>query len=69
MRGIGSAGWHRHRVANWLQTVVLILALLGICAFTGSLILGESGLWLALFAGVLALTSWSSMVMTSPSRQ
>jgi heat shock protein HtpX len=55
MRGIGSAGWHRHRVANWLQTVVLILALLGICAFTGSLILGESGLWLALFAGVLAL--------------
>jgi two-component sensor histidine kinase len=27
MRGIGSAGWHRHRVANWLQTVVLILAL------------------------------------------
>jgi heat shock protein HtpX len=55
MRGIDPASWHRHRFANWLQTVLLILALLGICAFTGSLILGESGLWFALFAGLLAL--------------
>ena len=55
MHGIDAAGWRRHRLANRLQTVVLILVLLGICAFTGSLLLGKSGIWLALFAGLLAL--------------
>lgn len=55
MHGIDSASWHRHRFANRLQTALLILALLGLCALAGSLLLGEAGLWLALFAGVLAL--------------
>lgn len=55
MHGIDSASWHRHRFANRLQTALLILSLLGLCALAGSLLLGEAGLWLALFAGVLAL--------------
>ncbi len=55
MPSIDPAGWHRHRFANRLQTVVLVLALLGICAFAGTLLLGVKGLWLALMAGAAAL--------------
>jgi heat shock protein HtpX len=55
VRGVDPAGWRRHRFINRLQTLVLVIALLGICAFAGSLLLGENGLWLALFAGLVAL--------------
>ena len=40
----------QHRWLNRLQTGLLILTLIGIAAAAGSLLFGESGLWLALFA-------------------
>nr|VXZ92781.1 Uncharacterised protein [Klebsiella pneumoniae] len=40
----------RHRWHNRLQTVLLVLTLLGIAAVAGSLLLGDGGLWLALAA-------------------
>lgn len=55
MRGIDPDSWRRHRRINRLQTGILVLVLLGICAATGGLIFGASGLWLALLAGGLAL--------------
>jgi heat shock protein HtpX len=45
----------RHRWLNRLQTVLLVLTLLGIAAMAGSLLLGEQGVWLALASAVLAL--------------
>jgi heat shock protein HtpX len=45
----------RHRWLNRLQTVLLVLTLLGIAAIADSLLLGEQGLWLALAAAILAL--------------
>jgi heat shock protein HtpX len=47
--------WSRHRGLNRLQTVLLVLTLLGIAAIAGSLLFGEQGLWLALASAVLAL--------------
>lgn len=46
---------HNHRWANRLQTVLLIAALLGICALAGQLLLGEDGIWMALIAAGLGL--------------
>ena len=40
----------QHRWLNRLQTGLLVLTLIGIAATAGSLLFGESGLWLALFA-------------------
>lgn len=48
----------RHRWLNRLQTVLLVLTLLGIAAIAaiaGSLLLGEQGVWLALASAILAL--------------
>lgn len=47
--------WHRHRFANRLQTVLLILLLVAISALAGGLIFGTLGLWIALGASLLAL--------------
>jgi hypothetical protein len=44
----------RHRWHNRLQTVLLVLTLLG-AAVAGSLLLGDGGLWLALAAGFTLL--------------
>lgn len=46
---------HRHIWLNQLQTIVLIMALLGICSLAGSLLLGEEGVWLALTAASVGL--------------
>ncbi|MBT0963962.1 zinc metalloprotease HtpX [Denitromonas iodatirespirans] len=57
----------RHAWINRLQTLLLILTLLGITALAGALLLGENGLWIALGASVLALlvepgaTSWLTL--------
>ncbi|MBK2576093.1 M48 family metalloprotease [Klebsiella pneumoniae] len=45
----------RHRWHNRLQTVLLVLTLLGIAAVAGSLLLGDGGLWLALAAAGFTL--------------
>ena len=45
----------QHRWLNRLQTGLLVLTLVGIAAAAGSLLFGESGLWLALFAVAGAL--------------
>ncbi|WP_172401268.1 M48 family metalloprotease, partial [Klebsiella pneumoniae] len=45
----------RHRWHNRLQTVLLVLTLLGIAAVAGSLLLGDGGLWLALTAAGFTL--------------
>ncbi len=47
--------WQRHAMANRVQTLLLVLLLLGISALAGGLLFGEAGLWLALGASVLAL--------------
>lgn len=46
---------NNHRWANRLQTLLLILALLAICALAGQLLLGEDGIWMALIAAALGL--------------
>lgn len=45
----------RHRWLNRLQTALLVLTLLGIAAVAGSLLFGDSGLWLALAAAGFTL--------------
>lgn len=47
--------WQHHRLRNWLQTLLLVLVLLGILALAGELLFGRTGFWLALGAGLLAL--------------
>lgn len=47
--------WHRHVWANRLQTLLLVVALLGIGALAGALLLGENGMWIALGACLLVL--------------
>lgn len=47
--------WRRHAWSNRLQTLLLLLALLGISALAGHLLFGRDGMWLALLASVLAL--------------
>lgn len=46
---------HQHRWANRLQTSLLILFLIGISSFSGSLLFGEVGLWLAIGGAIVAL--------------
>ncbi|BAL25300.1 zinc metalloprotease HtpX [Azoarcus sp. KH32C] len=46
---------HRHAWANRLQTLLLVLTLLGISALGGALLLGEDGMWIALGASLLTL--------------
>ncbi len=47
--------WQRHTLVNRIQSLLLILLLLGISALAGGLLFGEPGLWLALAASALAL--------------
>lgn len=47
--------WHRHRFINRFQTALLVVVLIGISALAGSLIFGETGLWIALGACIFAL--------------
>lgn len=44
-----------HALVNQLQTLLLILTLLGLSALAGALLFGENGLWIALIAGAAAL--------------
>lgn len=46
---------HRHAWTNRLQTLLLVLTLLGISTLAGALLLGEDGMWIALGASLLAL--------------
>jgi heat shock protein HtpX len=46
---------HQHQWANRTQTLLLIALLLVISGFTGSLLLGELGLWLAMGSALFAL--------------
>ena len=50
-----SLNWNRHEWRNRLQTLLLVLALLGICTLAGSLLFGEPGMWIALVASLVAL--------------
>jgi len=60
---------HRHAWVNRLQTLLLILVLVGISALAGGLLLGRPGLWVALGAALLALileptaASWLTLRM------
>jgi heat shock protein HtpX len=56
----------QHRWLNRLQTGLLILTLVEIAAAAGSLLFGESGLWLALFAvaGTLLLEPAAASALT-----
>jgi len=47
--------WHRHAAANRLQTLLLVAILLGISGLAGGLLLGTTGLWIALAASLVAL--------------
>jgi len=47
--------WHSHRRLNRLQSALLILSMLGIAAMAGSLLLGETGAWLAAGVALMAL--------------
>ncbi|WP_300454394.1 zinc metalloprotease HtpX [Accumulibacter sp.] len=47
--------WQRQVWRNRLQTVLLLLALLGISGLSGALLFGDEGMWVALAAGLLAL--------------
>ena len=50
-----SARWHRHAWSNRIQTALLILALVGITALAGYLLIGPDGIWMALVACAIAL--------------
>ncbi len=47
--------WRRHAWRNRLQTLLLLLALLGISALAGHLLFGADGMWFALLASLIAL--------------
>lgn len=44
-----------HALVNQLQTLLLVLTLLGLSALAGGLLFGETGLWVALIAAAVAL--------------
>ncbi len=44
-----------HALVNQLQTLLLVLTLLGLSALAGGLLFGETGLWVALIAAGVAL--------------
>ena len=46
---------HRHAWNNRLQTLLLVLAMLSICALAGNLLFGTLGIWIALSACLAAL--------------
>ena len=48
-------GPSRHAWNNRLQTLLLVLAMLGICSLAGSLLFGEWGIWIALAACLAVL--------------
>ncbi|MFX7329566.1 Zn-dependent protease, partial [Acinetobacter baumannii] len=56
----------QNRWLNRLQTGLLVLTLVGIAGAAGSLLFGESGLWLTLFAvaGTLLLEPAAASVLT-----
>lgn len=47
--------WQQHRLVNRLQSTLLMIALLAICALAGALLFGLPGLWGALGASLCAL--------------
>lgn len=49
--------WQRSAWRNRIQSILLILFLLGLVALLGELLFGESGRWLALAAGLIAVLS------------
>lgn len=55
MHGYCVSAAHDHAWVNRIQTLLLILTLLGLAAIAGWLLLGSSGLWIALAAAVVAL--------------
>lgn len=50
-----TAIWHRHAWSNRLQTALLIVALVGVTALAGYLLVGREGVWMALAACAVAL--------------
>jgi hypothetical protein len=46
---------NRHEWNNRLQTLLLVLAMLTICALAGNMLFGELGVWVALSASLVAL--------------
>ena len=56
----------QHRRLNRLQTGLLVLTLVGIATAAGSLLFGEGGFWLALFAvaGALLLEPAAALALT-----
>ena len=56
----------QHRRINRLQTGLLVLTLVGIATAAGSLLFGEGGFWLALFAvaGALLLEPAAASALT-----
>ena len=47
--------WHRHAWNNRIQTVLLVVSLIGITALAGFLLVGRDGIWMALVACVVTL--------------
>jgi len=47
--------WHRHAWSNRIQTALLVLALVGITALAGYLLIGRDGVWMALLGCTVAL--------------
>lgn len=47
--------WRRHRLINRVQTLALVVVLMGLSALAGALIFGGTGLWIALGASLFAL--------------
>lgn len=50
-----SSVWRRHVWVNRLQSVLLVLFMLGLLTALGNMLLGADGVWLTLAAGLLAL--------------
>ena len=47
--------WQRHAWSNRLQTLLLLIALLGISGLAGNLLFGRDGLWIAVLTSLVAL--------------
>ena len=50
-----SSSWHRHAWTNRLQSVLLVLTLIGISTLAGVLLFGDEGLWVAAGIALVAL--------------
>jgi heat shock protein HtpX len=55
MTAMNLAALHGHAAANWLQTLLLVGALLAIGGLAGFVLFGESGLWMAFATTLLTL--------------